>query len=571
MFRQPLSAFSSTERHQGFIRLRASVLVVLSFFLVACDRATQLNILTELIPKVTELLDPVPPNVPVEWTTGPTEAEQPPNERPPNIILILADDMGFNDVSLYNGGAGDGTVMTPNIDAIAQQGVTFNNGYAANAACAPSRASIMTGRYSTRFGFEFTPFPKIGLTLGDLFAEAYPPQLPSIVNDEAAANYPDDIGELGMPAEEVTIAEVLRDAGYYTAHIGKWHLGEVDGMSAYQQGFADSLNMSGLLYLPEDDDDVVNVKFKEDPIDTMVWTTGRYMSRFNDGTDFQPAGYLTDYYTDEAVKVIEENKNQPFFLYLAHWGIHNPLQAKKEDYDLFPHIEDKALRVYAAMIHALDRSVGRIIDTLEENGLTENTLIVFTSDNGGASYIQLPDINKPYRGWKTSFFEGGTHVPFMAKWPAQIQPGTTYDNPIHHNDLFKTFANAAGAAIPQNITYDGVDLMPYVKNENPGVPHETLFWRSGFQQTVYHQGWKLIVTDIPDKKWLFDLTTDPTEQNNVIDEHPAQVTLMEGLLAVHNAEQVEPLYPSVLAIPQFVDKHQGEELEEGDEYIYWPN
>ena len=282
------------------------------------------------------MLDPIPPNVPTNWTPGPAEAEHPPHERPPNIILILADDMGFNDVSHYNGGAADGTLLTPNIDALAQQGVTFNNGYAANAVCSPSRASIMTGRYSTRFGFEFTPFPKIGLTLVDAFEKAYPQPLSPIVDDEVAANYPNDIGDLGMPTEEITIAEVLRDAGYYTAHIGKWHLGEIDGMAAYDQGFVDSLNMTGLLYLPQDHPDAVNVKIRDERIDAMVWATGRYMNQFNGSDDFQPEGYLTDYYTEEAVKVIEKNKNQPFFLYLAHWGVHNPLQAKKTM--IFSHI-----------------------------------------------------------------------------------------------------------------------------------------------------------------------------------------------------------------------------------------
>ena len=200
-------------------------------------------------PKVRELLDPIPANVPTAWSQGPQMAELAPNERPPNIILILADDMGFNDISLYNGGAGDGSVMTPNIDALAHTGVMFTNGYAANAVCAPSRATIMTGRYSTRFGFEFTPFFKSGATIFQWMQDIEKPTLPSYIDHDRLDALP-NMAELGMPPSEITIAEVLKSAGYYTAHIGKWHLGGTNGMRPEDQGFDDSLYMGGLLYLP---------------------------------------------------------------------------------------------------------------------------------------------------------------------------------------------------------------------------------------------------------------------------------------------------------------------------------
>ena len=274
----------------------------------------------------------------------------------------------------------------------------------------------------------------------------------------------------------------------------------------------------------------------------------------------------------ERVKVIENNRNRPFFLYLAHWGIHNPLQALQEDYDAYAHIDDHALRVYSGMIRALDRSVGRVTRALEENGLTDNTLIVFTSDNGGARYIGLPDVNKPYRGFKLSHFEGGTHVPFMAKWPARISPGSEYDEAVHHIDLFHTFAAAAGAEVPDDRKLDGVDLVPYVRGDKLGAPHETLFWREGYHQSVQHQGWKLIRTELPDnKRWLFHLAEDPTEQNNLAVEFPGRMEILEALLDAHNAEQADPLWPSVIQSPQLIDKHGGQPYEEGDEYIYWPN
>jgi uncharacterized sulfatase len=556
---------------------KLSVVVVV---LVVCAIAVwhyRVNLLVWGLPIYKNLTDPIAPNQPVVWPSGPVAAAKPAAQRPPNIILILADDMGFNDISLYNGGAADGSVMTPNIDGIAQQGVLFENGYAANSVCAPSRASLLTARYSTRFGFEFTPFMNVGATIFQWMDDLDPPPLPLFI-DHAKAKALPPFQDLGMPSGEITIAEVLKSRDYYTAHIGKWHLGYLPGMRPEDQGFDDSLNLAGTLYLPQDDPDVVNAKREEEGIDRMVWATARYAAQFNGGEHFQPRGYLTDYYTDEAIKVIEANRNRPFFLFLAHWGIHNPLQATREDYDAFPQIQDHTLRVYAGMIRALDRSVGRVVQALKDNGLTENTLVVFTSDNGGAGYIGLPNINKPFRGWKLDHFEGGIHVPFMAKWPVQIEPGTVVSVPIHNMDLFHTFAAAGHAPVPTDRKLDGVDLLPYVRGEASGAPHETLFWREGYHQCVRHAGWKLIRANQPDKpagsgqrKWLFNVESDPTERHNLAEQMPQKVAELEALLAAYNAAQAPPMWPSVVQDAQLIDKPGGVPYVEGDEYIYWPN
>jgi uncharacterized sulfatase len=541
----------------------------------------RVELLVWVAPKLLKITSPVAENRELNWSQGPEIAASEPADRPPNIVLIVTDDMGFNDISLYNGGAGDGTLQTPSIDALAHEGVTFTNGYAANAVCAPSRASIMTGRYSTRFGFEFTPFYKTGVTIFRWMEELNPGPVPLFL-DEASAATMKPLQELGLPSSEITIAELLKQQGYYTAHVGKWHLGSVNDMVVTNQGFDDSLELKGTLYLPQDHPDVVNAKVEGDRIDRMVWATGTYSAAFNGvgnpGEQFKPKGYLTDYYTDQAVKVIENNRNRPFFLYLAHWGIHNPLQAARADYDALSHIEDHRLRVYSAMIRAVDRSVARVTQALEENGLTDNTLIILTSDNGGAGYIGLPNVNKPYRGWKLNHFEGGTHVPFMARWPARISAGTSMEDPIHHNDIFTTIAAAAGAQLPQDRKIDGVDLLPYIRKETSGAPHETLFWREGHQQTVLHQGWKLIRAEQPHlpqpasmAKWLFNLAVDPTEQNNLAAQNSEKLAELEALLAAHNAEQVEPLWPTVFNSPQLIDKTTNEPMEEGDEFIYWPN
>jgi len=522
------------------------------------------------VPKIQNIVNPIAPNIPTEWPDGPSAPAAAPSARPPNIILILTDDMGFNDISLYNGGAADGTLMTPSIDAIAEGGVAFTNGYAANAVCAPSRASIMTGRYSTRFGFEFTPVFKSGATIFQWMQDIEQPTLASYIDHDKADNLA-PMAALGMPAEQITIAEVLKAQGYYNAHIGKWHLGSTNGMRPEDQGFDDSLYMSDLLYLPEDDPGVVNAKRLGNGIEKMVWANARYGAQFNGSERFEPDGYLTDYYTNEAVKVIEKNQHQPFFLYLAHWGIHNPLQATLEDYNRFAHIEDHHLRVYASMIHSVDRSVETITAKLRELGLEENTLVLLTSDNGGAGYIGLPNVNKPYRGWKLTHFEGGTHVPFMAKWPAKIAPGSRLDAPVHHIDLFHTIAAAAGAEVPSDRKLDGVDLMPFVNGEVSGIPHKTLFWKEGHHQSVQSEGWKMIRADQPNKRWLFNLNQDPTEQTNLAATEPEKLAELEALLAAHNAEQAQPMWPSISNSPQLIDKHFGQPYVEGDDYIYWPN
>ena len=238
----------------------------------------------------------------------------------------------------------------------------------------------------------------------------------------------------GLPGEEVTVAELLKDAGYHTIHIGKWHLGRSEESRPTAQGFDESLLMASGLYLPEDDPDVVNAKLDFDPIDKFLWARMQYAASYNNGDWFEPGGYLTDYWTDEASKVIEANRDRPFFLYLAHWGVHTPLQATREDYEAVGDIQPERLRVYAAMIRALDRSVGRIMDKLEEEGLSDNTVIVFTSDNGGAGYIGLPEVNAPYRGWKITLFEGGIRVPMFVSWPGKIPAGTQIDTPVARPD-----------------------------------------------------------------------------------------------------------------------------------------
>ena len=528
----------------------------------------KVNIIIWALPTVVNFINPVQDNIPTNWPEGPLERLDQ-NDSRPNIILILADDMGYNDISLHNGGAADGTLKTPHIDSLAKNGVWFNKGYAANATCAPSRASIMTGRYATRFGFEFTPVPDLGQLVVRWLAEEDDDDLRARIDNEIARNLPSFMDQ-GMPSDQITIAEILKTKGYYTAHIGKWHLGHSSGMSPLDQGFDDSLSLAGAYYLPEDHPDVVNAKF-ETSIDKMVWSGSQYAARFNGGDYFAPDKYVTDYYTDEAIKVIEKNKNRPFFLYLSHWAIHNPLQAIRSDMEQMSHMSGHNLKVYSGMIRALDRSVGQIIQTLKELNIYGRTLIFFTSDNGGANYIELEDINKPFRGWKISFFEGGIRVPFILSWPDQIDPGLKFDKPVHHFDIFSTIASAADVPIPNDRKIDGVDLMPYLKGEKISNPHQTLFWRSGNHQAVLHENWKYLVSKKEGTKWLFNTELDPLERNNLINVNPKKTSQIESLLVTFNSEQANPLYPSSTELPVLIDKYDGQVIEDTDEYIYWSN
>lgn len=515
---------------------------------------------------VQDIRNPIGANRTVDWQRGPDAA--PEGARPPNIILIVADDLGWNDISLHGGVAG-GSVPTPNIDRIAREGVQLTNAYAASGTCAPSRAALMTGRYPTRIGFEFTPTPP-GMTQVIRHIErGQTDRRPFVVRD-VDGEMP-EFADMGLPASEITIAEMLSGAGYHTVHIGKWHLGNTNGSDALSQGFDESLELAGLLYAPAGSPDVVEARQDFDPIDRVYWAIGRAAVTHNNSARFEPDGYLTDYFTREAVEVIEANRNRPFFLYLGHWAPHSPLQAARADYEALAHIEDHPLRVYAAMIRALDRGIGEVLDALEANGIADNTIIVFTSDNGGAHYIGLEDINAPYRGWKATFFGGGIRVPTFVAWPGRIEPGTRMTGLAQHVDVAPTLAAMGGASLPADRIIDGVDLTPFLTGEMEGEPHDTLFWRSGHYEAVIHEGWKLQRTQRPDRVWLFDLSNDPEERTDLSASQPEQVAALTALLDAHAATLAEPLWPSVAEMPVSIDQPLGRPESEDDEYVYWPN
>lgn len=514
----------------------------------------------------------VAPNRPVPWQQGPAEAARSPAERPPNIIFILFDDLGMNDLSTFGGGVAGGKVPTPNIDRLAAEGAIFTQAYAGNATCSPSRAQLMTGRYATRTGFEFTPTPAGFPRIVPMVWNDIQPDRPPVLTDPAAAEAAPPFEDQGLPPEEVTVAEVLKARGYHTVHIGKWHLGNAPRFLPNAQGFDESLNMDGMLHLPEDDPNAVSAHVDFDPIDRFLWASAHYATSYNGGEKFAPGGYLADYWTDQSLKVIEANRNRPFFLYLAQWGVHSPLQATRADYDAVGDIGPHRLRVYGAMIRALDRSVGRIMAKLEAEGLAENTLVVISSDNGAPGYVGLQHLNAPYRGGKGTFFEGGIRVPLLARWPAQVAAGSRVALPVGQVDLMPTFAAAAGAPLPRGVAIDGRDLLPALTGKGTQSRADApLFWSSGYYKAVRAGDWKLQVNGKQGKVWLYNLAADPTEQRNLAESEPAKRKELEALLAAHERGRKPPLYVSTFDTPVSIDTTLAEPFDPRGEWIYWPN
>ena len=502
--------------------------------------------------------DNVGPNQEIVWQQGPDTR----SDDRPNIIVIVADDLGINDMTDYDDLDPSGTMDTPNIDFIANSGIKFKNAYSGSATCAPSRGMIVTGRYATSTGYEFTPVPDGMARAINLFN----PEETKYMAESVESNPLFD--NQGLPAEEITFAETLKDAGYYTAHIGKWHLGRGPVFAPLSQGFDESLMMASGLFLPEDDPNVVNAYLPWDPIDKFLWAILDYAASFNESSErdnwFEPKGYLTDYYTDEALKVIEANKNRPFFLYLAHWGVHTPLQALKSDYDKLTHIDNHIERVYAAMIMSLDRSVGRIVESLEANGLSDNTWIIFTSDNGGANYIGLRYINSPYRGWKLTLFEGGIKVPLIF-WKDGITSQEVSQRAMHI-DIMPTIHGLINEELTHSV--DGIDLFAdeYDLNQRP------IFWKTGHNKVVIKDNWKLQVEEYSQKQWLFNLADDPTEQLELSDQYPEKVYELMALINQHSEGAKNFIYKPPLLANVDVDRNLKEAVEEGhseDEESVW--
>ena len=536
----------------------------------------QVSIMTWLASKgamkfVSTIAEPILPTQQVDWASAEPGTSSN-SEELPNIIIILADDLGWNDISFYGGGLGDGAVQTPNIDRIAAEGVHFSNGYAGNATCAPSRAALLTGRYPTRYGFEFTPAPASLMSLVATF-DSHREQLhPGYFLEENLSDFP-PFEEQGVPTTEILLPEILASKDYHSILLGKWHLGESEGYTPNDRGFDEFLGfLAGAAMFAEYDDPAMIKSIQEfDGIDQFLWPNLTFAVRYNKEQRFKPDEYMTDYLSHQAVRAIEANKDRPFFMYLSYNAPHTPLHAMKSDYDSLSMIESHTERVYGAMMLSLDRGIGKVIDAVEAAGIGDNTLIIFSSDNGGADYVGLPNLNAPYRGWKMTFFEGGTHVPFFMRWPNRIEAGTEYQRPVTHIDIFSTIAAAANVNVPTDREIDGVDLLPFVTGERSEDPHEAIFWRTGTYRAVRSGDWKLQLSDPDETPFLYNLADDPTEQNNLATTSPMELKRLKNLIQEGMSNWQPPLRPPLLKAPNYPDKHLNEPLDNEDTPVYWYN
>lgn len=423
----------------------------------------------------------------------------------PNIILILVDDMGWTDL----GCMGSPFYKTPNIDQLATEGIKFTDAYAACTVCSPSRAAILTGRYPARHGI--TSYIK------GVPKEKLPTQNPEGYEDNAKFKMLTPENHLWMELDEITIAEILKEQGYATCHVGKWHLGH-DKWWPNKQGF--DHNIGGCeMGLPPSYFDPFKGK-------------GKNARQIENLPSRKVGEYLTDREGDEAIAFIRAEKDQPFFLYLSHYAVHGPLMAPEEDEVMFLGNESELHRnkTYAAMIWKVDEQVGKIIKELKTLGLEDNTLIIFTSDNGGVD----PDANNhphkyvtkntPLRAGKCWPYEGGIRVPAIAWGPSFLQASGENNTPICGVDFLPTFCDLAGAKVPKDRTIDGESILPLLKGRKKKT--RALFWHFPHYQhatpnSIIREGdWKLIWFYEQEKGELYNLKNDISETTDLSEKYP---------------------------------------------------
>jgi arylsulfatase A-like enzyme len=492
------------------------------------------------------------------------------HDRRPNVIVIIADDLGYGDTGVY----GSKIVRTPNIDALAASGVRFTAGYVTHPVCAPSRAGLMTGRYQERFGYEFNPKGR-------------------------------DRQE-GVSLNEIMLPQVIKAAGYATGMIGKWHLGVPGPYYPTERGFDFCFGMAGggSVYIidpkpgdalvgtgsDEETNDVNGARPAADAVNLVQAQQRLEVARARapitrDGVVVRETDYLTDALTREGVRYIHEHREQPFFLYMAYNAPHKPLQVTQKYYDRYPNIASKPLRIHSAMISALDDGVGALEAELKTDGLDQDTIIIFLSDNGCPDTLHGACSNAPLTGFKRTHFEGGIRVPFIVSWPGHVPAGRVDDRAVSSLDIFPTAVAAARAKLPTDRAYDGVDLMPFLTGGRPDTPNPTLYWRAGPTFAIRDGGWKMVMMDkappgatagkavgvtkkgegdlsilpphlaeLDQHIMLYDLSASPTETLNLVIQEPATVSRLKAKLTDWN---------KLLGAPQWTSRRQSYEEYDG--------
>jgi arylsulfatase A-like enzyme len=442
------------------------------------------------------------------WVERPVEAAAASGgsaARRPNIVILLADDLGYADTGFQ----GCKDVPTPQIDSLAASGIRCTNGYVSGPYCSPTRAGLMTGRYQQRFGHEFNP---------------------SEGKNE----------NVGLPLSETTIADRLKAAGYATGLVGKWHLGGAPKFHPQQRGFDEFFGFLGgsHSYFPD----------KGAPI-------------YRGTTVVEEKEYLTDAFAREAVAFIDRHKSQPFFLYLAFNAVHTPMHATEARLKKFENISDQTRHTYAAMLIAMDEAVGQVLDKLRTAGLDSDTLIFFFSDNGGPTMLGTTingSRNDPLRGSKRTTLEGGIRVPTVIRWKGKLPQGKVYDLPVIQLDILPTALAAAGVEVKPEWKFDGVNLLPHLSGQNAAAPHDTLYWRLGAQTAIRQGDWKLVrydaaadSTTVRSKAGaninvagpkLYNLKTDIGEANDLTAKQPEKLKQLQDVWEQWNAQLAKPLW-----------------------------
>lgn len=427
----------------------------------------------------------------------------------PNIIVIMCDDLGYNDVG-FNGSK---DIATPNLDQLANSGTIFKSAYVTHPFCGPSRAGFITGRYPHEFGAPY-----------------------NISDDGGVCND-------GISTSEIFMSKVLQDAGYYTAAVGKWHLGYNKEFQPDRRGFDDFYGFlgGGHKYFPDEYREAYNRQVANGNKKINVYLTPLE----HNGKNVDEKEYITDAFTREAIRDIKDAsaKKKPLFLYLAYNAPHAPMEAKPEDMEVFENIKDLKRRTYAAMVYAVDRGVGQLIGTLKQTNQFDNTLIVFLSDNGG-----IPNqgaSNFPLKGVKGDTWEGGIRVPMFFHWPKNVPAGQTYNFPVSSIDFYPTFAHLAGAKIPATKLLEGKDILTGFNINNDAYKDRALFalrYRNGFSDVGLRQNdWKLVKAN--NGAWqLFDIKNDIGETKDLSAKYPEVVKKMVGQALLWSTKHVTPLW-----------------------------
>ena len=404
----------------------------------------------------------------------------------PNIIIIVADDAGYGDFGFM----GCDNTETPNIDALSKRGTYFTDAHVAATVSSPSRAMLMTGRQGQRFGYECNA----------------------------------GRGE-GLPAAETILPHILKQEGYRTACVGKWHLGDLDFQHPNIKGFDDFYGIIGggrsYFYRPNADDKPSNK-----------------MNQYQyNGEQIKFEGYFTDELTQKAKQVITQSED-PFMLYLSYTAPHSPNEAKKEDYNRF---KGNARQTYAAMLYGLDRGVGEVVAELERTGKMDNTIIFFISDNGGATTNGAA--NYPLKGFKGNKFEGGHRVPFIVVWGDKLKSSESFDGLTSSLDIYATIVDVIGLKSSKlDKELDGVSLVPYINGSKKGDPHKTLYWRKMDSRAIREGDYKLILTQSVDTV-LYNLAIDTVESKNLLHiEKKKGRKLMKKLAKWEAEECISPMW-----------------------------